>query len=299
MKKKRNTKNAKFLQLMRKSIVSAVVLGIIAIPLVPTVSWAKTVAFGNDPRHTIDAPLQRQAYDSLRPFDEPLITITFDDGWESIYSNGFPIMQKYSIRSTQYILGGEFDHPSYFSVDQVRSLQAAGHDIGSHTMTHPDLAQLEIDAVQWQLGQSKYELESRFGNIVDFATPKSSFDDVVLSEVKKSYRSHRNTFSDTDQINELDVNVRGAFDIYNIYAYTITEYTTIEDLRRLVAFTKQSNGWLVLNYHQVDDSQAHYAVTPKVLDEQLGYLASENIKMPTMREVLDIVAPLVNDQGKL
>src|SRR5690606_19508559 len=142
----------------------------------------------------------------IQPFSEPLITVTFDDGWESIYSAGLPVLEKYCIKSTQYILGGHFEDYLYLSEDQVRSFQAAGHEVASHTMTHPNLTFLPDDKLTWELGESYKILSGKFGPVKDFATPLGAHNPRVVEQIKKYYRSHRNTASDPLEIEDVDIN---------------------------------------------------------------------------------------------
>ncbi len=52
------------------------------------------------------------------------------------------------------------------SWEEVRSLQGEGHTIGSHTMSHPNVAHISLDEVRSELGESKQLLESRLGTAV-------------------------------------------------------------------------------------------------------------------------------------
>lgn len=66
------------------------------------------------------------------------IMIDFDDGYSSIYNLGIPILDKYNIKTTQYIICGnirEFQ-TAYMSWDNIRSMKESGHSIQSHTMSH-------------------------------------------------------------------------------------------------------------------------------------------------------------------
>ncbi len=47
--------------------------------------------------------------------------------------------------------------------DQLRELSRHGHIVGSHTMTHPNMAYLNEDDAQRELGESKQRLESQLG----------------------------------------------------------------------------------------------------------------------------------------
>jgi peptidoglycan/xylan/chitin deacetylase (PgdA/CDA1 family) len=54
------------------------------------------------------------------------------------------------------------------SWDQVRGLHEAGHIVGSHTVSHPNLAYVD-DEVGWsEISESKIQLENRLGVPVDY-----------------------------------------------------------------------------------------------------------------------------------
>lgn len=51
--------------------------------------------------------------------------------------------------------------------EQLRGLAQKGHIVGSHTMTHPNLAFVDIAAARWELVESKRRLEAQLGQTVD------------------------------------------------------------------------------------------------------------------------------------
>jgi peptidoglycan/xylan/chitin deacetylase (PgdA/CDA1 family) len=50
--------------------------------------------------------------------------------------------------------------------EQLRSLAQKGHIVGSHTMTHPNLAFVDIAAARWELVESKRRMEAKLGQPV-------------------------------------------------------------------------------------------------------------------------------------
>ena len=52
------------------------------------------------------------------------------------------------------------------SYDQVRSLVAQGHIVGSHTMTHPNLAHVTLEDARRELTESKHRLEQQLNATV-------------------------------------------------------------------------------------------------------------------------------------
>ena len=91
-------------------------------------------------------------------------------------------------------------------------------------------------------------------------------------------------------VGDEDINTSDTCDVYQMNAYTVRNTTTQEDIQRLIDYTIKRKGWLILTYHQVDNSDAHYAVTPEALDDQLQLIKDAGIKSPTMGKVLDAIA---------
>ena len=56
--------------------------------------------------------------------------------------------------------------------DEARTLLKSGHIVGSHTMTHPNVAQVSVDDARSELAESKLKLEKELGEPVEhFAYP--------------------------------------------------------------------------------------------------------------------------------
>jgi len=265
---------------LRESISALVVFGIVL--AYPAYSLIGVGGFfhSNDSRSAAALPImtQRSADKTQLPaqlFQEPLITVTFDDGFESIYKTALPLLQKYGIHTTQYIIAGRGDDPYYVSWAQVDRMQSAGHEIGCHTVTHTDLTTLGDTNLDMELSQCKSVLSSHFGPITNFASPYGAADARTTHAVTKYFDSQRNTNGDpTNGVTADDINLATNFDRYNIIGVTVKDDTTVRELEVLVDFAAKNNGWLVLTYHQADDeSVSHFAVDASSLEKQFSYLS--------------------------
>lgn len=68
--------------------------------------------------------------------------------------------------------------------DELRAVYS-GFSVANHTLTHPHLAQLPIDAVRREIGDGRARLQDLFGQPVrGFAYPFGSFDDTVAQAVR-------------------------------------------------------------------------------------------------------------------
>ena len=100
------------------------------------------------------------AWGSSKPLPEKPIIITFDDGHEDIYKNVFPILQKYNVRATVFIVTDHMGTKDYLTWDQARALQNGGFiDFESHTMSYKDLTTLRGDKLWNEIYGSKQAIE--------------------------------------------------------------------------------------------------------------------------------------------
>lgn len=267
---------------------AAAVLFTIA-PIISFGLWIHTSYF-NDPRST--RPLAAIAAPAQAPdlWNEPLVSVTFDDGWESVYSQASPVLAEHKIRSTQYILSGSFDDPRYLSKAQVKSLQAAGHDIQSHTVSHANLKQVDSRGLVHELASSRDSLTQLTGRpVTDFASPYNSHSPQNMATIKQYYRSHRNTEALITRMGDYDLNLAHKFDRYQIVAFSVEKTTTAQQIADYLAVAKQRKAWVVLVYHEVDDkSKSLYAVTPQNFKQQMAAVAASGVRSATMDEVLDV-----------
>lgn len=287
---KHNGKSAKLREFISAVIVLAIVL------VVPVFSLIEFGHFfrGQDSRSDAALPVMVQRSvdkTSLPPqlFSEPLITVTFDDGYESIYKTAMPLLQQYGIHTTQYVLGGTSDQPEYVSWKQIGEMQKGGHEIACHSMTHPDLVKIDASQLNYQLGQCKTELSKRFGTVTDFVSPYGSANDTTRTAISQYFDSDRNTNGDPKNgVTNADVNTADNFNRYNIIGVTVHHDTTVKELQELVAYAKATNGWLVLTYHQADDtSSSQFGVDPAAMNKQLQYLSKTNVRIVTMHDALE------------
>ena len=216
-------------------------------------------------------------------FDAPMLSLTFDDGWSSIYTNGLPLLDKYDLTSTQYITTGFLnDQPDYMTDAMVREFLASGHEIGSHTVTHSDLSTLDATTLNFELTESQARLRQLLGANVasSIASPFGSYNDSTLSTIKQSYQSHRSTTA--------GFNTKDNFDPYRIRVQNIETTTTSQEVAAWVDEAKANNAWLVLVYHQVTNSTDvdDYAVTLAKLDAELAYINASGIQTLTVSQAL-------------
>ena len=117
----------------------------------------------------------------FRCSDDPsAIAITFDDGYEDIFDYAFPILQKYNVSATIFLISSyigklnEWDanlgwiHFKHLDKEEITELIQAGWEIGSHGVNHKNLKGLSKREIESEIGESKKYLENQFNTKVSF-----------------------------------------------------------------------------------------------------------------------------------
>jgi peptidoglycan/xylan/chitin deacetylase (PgdA/CDA1 family) len=118
------------------------------------------------------------------PLPPKPIILTFDDGYRDHYTEAFPLLVRYGLRGTFFIITSMADQeqPAYVTWEQVSAMHAAGMEIGSHAYTHADLRWRSVDFLVWQMEGSKEAIEQRIAEPVRFfCYPSGKYDDQAIA----------------------------------------------------------------------------------------------------------------------
>jgi peptidoglycan/xylan/chitin deacetylase (PgdA/CDA1 family) len=99
------------------------------------------------------------------------VAITFDDGNLSDHEHALPLLVQRGFRATFFVCGERVDRPGGLTPAMIRSMHAAGMQIGSHAMTHRFLTRLSAAEEAAEVGRSRELLESLVGGPVDHFAP--------------------------------------------------------------------------------------------------------------------------------
>jgi peptidoglycan/xylan/chitin deacetylase (PgdA/CDA1 family) len=103
-------------------------------------------------------------------FGGPFFSLTFDDGCASDYHEAFPALRELGMRATFFVVPALIGRPGYATWSQLREMVAAGMEIGSHSLTHPFVHELDASGIRREFGESKRVLEDRLGAAVRSAS---------------------------------------------------------------------------------------------------------------------------------
>ena len=141
--------------------------------------------------------LLRKLKDPAVVLPERAVVLTADDGHRSVYTDMFPLIQRYGVPVTLFIYPSAISNAPYaLTWQQLAEMKKSGLvDVQSHTYWHPNVRvekkRLSADAyekfLRKQLVFSKQALEGHLGGTVDLlAWPYGIYDPELMSAATKA-----------------------------------------------------------------------------------------------------------------
>jgi peptidoglycan/xylan/chitin deacetylase (PgdA/CDA1 family) len=115
------------------------------------------------------------------------VMLTFDDGYEDNYRVAAPVLESHGFPATFFIITGSVGGGERMDWDQIRELDRKGMDIGSHTVSHPDLSIISLADAKEELQQSQKDIAEKLGHPVYWLSyPAGAYDPDVLALARES-----------------------------------------------------------------------------------------------------------------
>lgn len=128
-----------------------------------------------------------------------IVTITFDDAFDSVYKNAYPILKEYKIPFTIFQTSEFVNKPGYLSEIQIRDMLDSGLcTLGAHTRSHKMLSAISIQEQEAEIVKGKTDLENQFGVKVDyFAYPFGRMHSVAKTSIEIARKHFKASFMAT------------------------------------------------------------------------------------------------------
>jgi len=108
------------------------------------------------------------------------IILTFDDGYEDAYTAALPVLKKYQFVATFFIIENKTDKDGlYLTSKQILEMETLNMEIGSHTLTHPNLATSSSEKMRKEILESKKDT-------LTFCYPSGRYNENVENTVKEA-----------------------------------------------------------------------------------------------------------------
>lgn len=180
------------------------------------------------------------------------IVITFDDGYLSNYEIAFPILQKYNVPASIFIVTSTVGHTPemgtvsypHFTWEQAKEMQDSGLvEINSHTHSHKNIATLTTAELQKEIRFSKYLIEKNLEKYCyTFAYPYGGYRSDTEQLIKYAgYKMHIKVYdSQSEEIYLANTKSDGLTNIKRITVRgDMSEIDLIDTINKAIINTKK------------------------------------------------------------
>ncbi|MBN9212627.1 MAG: hypothetical protein BGO45_08140 [Microbacterium sp. 71-36] len=233
-----------------------------------------------------------------------VVSLTFDDA-NADQLSALPALKANGMKATFYVPSGFIGAAGHMTRADLTSLASAGHEIGGHTVNHPDLAQVSVDEAKRQICTDRKNLTSWGFTVRSFAYPfASSTLDVEKAAAACGYNSARLLGDIRSRFGCPDCAYAESTkpaDPFALKALDQVDATwTLDDLKAGVTNAeKNGGGWVQYTFHDIcADACSDLAITPTMFSQFLSWLKTRQAAGTVVKTIGSVIGgttkPLVD-----
>jgi peptidoglycan/xylan/chitin deacetylase (PgdA/CDA1 family) len=141
------------------------------------------------------------------------VLLTVDDGYRAGALSA-KVFERHGFRAVYFVVPSVLGHGAFLSYKDLRALEARGHEVASHTLTHPDLAKIPAGMdpaayaawVDHELSEPKRLLEAALGHpVTALAWPYGAYNPAIsAAALRAGYTQLWNVSGGLNPVGDLD-----------------------------------------------------------------------------------------------
>ncbi len=176
----------------------------------------------------------------------PMCSLWFDDGWQSVYTQAFPVMEEKGFDGILSVIGSHVNYPLYCSDAELDEMYSDGWDFVNHTYRHLDLTSVTPDEAEADIYAGYCYLYSHgytraCANMVPPYCATNPTVDAIISKYAMTSRVNNNHYNNLPLLNP-----------YDIVFMEVRSDTNLNDIRQWIDHAIQYDLWLVLVFHSIE-----------------------------------------------
>lgn len=215
-------------------------------------------------------------------YERPVVSISFDDSWDSVYTEGYSHMRKYRMPGIVFAVSSFFDQANRMTTGQHDTMYKDGWDICNHTFSHEDLETLslsdQVDALQKCRDALIARGFTRNNMHRHVAFPFGNYNYDTLIALSRIGALTGRTTIDRTQAHLLDNNKL-------LTHFFVQDTVTLADAKAEISKTISSGGMIEMNFHKLVATPASNTEWP-ISDFQL---LIDHIQRLRLGNVIDVM----------
>lgn len=196
-------------------------------------------------------------------FRDAAVSYTFDDGCPNQFAKVIPLFDEFGYKLTLFTVTDWSS--SNWTI--LQSVAKNGHEVASHTVSHPNFSSTTLENQLKELQNSKLEIEKKIANIqcVTFAYPFCATGDYSIC--RRFYISARGCQGFVEEKTPKDM-----LKISSIVCGTEGSLKTAADINNTAQSAISAKGWAVLLFHGIDNDGGYSPFPLTELRKNLEYM---------------------------
>lgn len=222
-----------------------------------------------------------------------ICSIIFDDGWIWDYTMVLPYFKSIGIVGNTAVITNTIGGTNYCTAGFLQTLQKEGWSILSHTKQHCILPDQTDEVIDYNLRESKKDLEA-LGLKCDYIVyPSNRYDLRTLEIARKYYKgAFAKAYPNDDSENMYNTTPLNQYAMYRIHAET-----PLADIKGILDDAIAHNGYIVLMAHSMYyGDTSRYKDTDVVfarLKENINYLRSQGVEILNVNDAMERIGNTV------
>jgi peptidoglycan/xylan/chitin deacetylase (PgdA/CDA1 family) len=185
------------------------------------------------------------------------VLISFDDGWDSVYTIAYPVLTRNNQKATVFVITGSVGNSkNYMNLSELATLYNSGWDVSSHSVNHTDMTKIPEQEMRTEINDSyDWLVDHGFTTSAKFfAYPYGAHNNRTIKALKEKGYVLSRTLEDSEMSDSFKVYQGDSLQL--LRTIELKNITTDEQIRQDIDFAITTNSTIIFTVHKIVDSDA-------------------------------------------
>jgi len=230
----------------------------------------------------IDEPIDAIGTQEFVWAETGLVTLWFDDAWLSQYQVAAPLLKQNGLTGAVAVPTKLMGYEAYMTWGQLKRLRHFFNwEVTAHSRTHNcDSQNFSPETLQSEVVGSNNDLLAQGYLVNTYVVPCGKMTEEMAKLVKDNFAAMR--------LADNGLNPIPLTDSYQILANTVHDGIEVEEIKTWLNQAEAEKKWLVLMFHQIDESGDEYSLSPQKFKTIVEMVVESQLPVVLPSQVLEI-----------